>query len=119
MKSQIKRSTLIFLSAGLIFGACKKPAPPTMTLNGDAEMTIYLGETFNDPGVTATDYNGKDITSKVSVTGSAGTPAGYYTIDYSVSDGMGNSNHISRCVRRNIKNTDLVGTYNVTQYTSN
>ena len=58
---------------------------PIITLNGEATMTITQGETFTDPGVTAT-YRGVDITSSVQVSGSVDTSVvDTYTLTYNVS----------------------------------
>jgi uncharacterized repeat protein (TIGR01451 family) len=60
--------------------------PPTLTLNGDAEMTLQCGTTFVDPGATATDACVANLT--VTVTGSVNTNTpGDYTLNYSVTDG--------------------------------
>ena len=58
---------------------------PIITLNGDSTMTITQGETFTDPGYTAT-YKGIDITSSVQVSGSVNTSVvDTYTLTYTVS----------------------------------
>src|SRR5690606_16103845 len=66
--------------------------PPLITLLGDAEMTLELGDTFTDPGVTATDNVDGDLTGEVVVGGDTvdtGT-VGVYEITYDVSDAAGN-----------------------------
>ena len=58
---------------------------PIITLNGDSTMTITEGETFTDPGYTAT-YRGVDITSNVTVQGTVNTSVvDTYTLTYTVS----------------------------------
>ena len=58
---------------------------PIITLNGDSTITITQGETFTDPGYTAT-YRGIDITSSVQVSGSVNTAVvDTYTLTYTVS----------------------------------
>ena len=72
---------------------------PNISLNGNQSMYIPVGSTFSDPGYSAYDNCDGDVTNNVSVTGSVDSShAGNYTISYSVSDGMGNSNSVSRNV---------------------
>ncbi len=65
--------------------------PPVITLNGDATVNLTVGDTWTDPGATATD--GCDGT--ITITDVNGIPAntnmaGTYTITYNVSDAAGN-----------------------------
>ena len=65
---------------------------PTITLIGAATYNQELNTSFVDPGVTATDYPGDDLTSGVVITGSVNTAlAGSYVLTYDVSDLAGNS----------------------------
>jgi len=78
----------------LTFDSCKKAdtTPPVITLVGSSPMTVTLGSTFTDPGVTATDDVDGVVTSKVVVTGTVNTAAaGTYTLNYNVSDAAGNA----------------------------
>lgn len=67
---------------------------PTLTLNGDASVTFAVGDTWYDPGAAATDDFEGDISYRV-----GGTPSswdyrnvpGTYTIEYTVSDWVGNA----------------------------
>ena len=57
-------------------------------LNGIADRSIKVGETF-DPivGVTATDKEDGDLTSKIAISGTVDTTApGSYKVNYSVTD---------------------------------
>jgi hypothetical protein len=73
--------------------------PPTIVLIGEAATSIAQGGFWTDPGATATDSEGHDLTSQIAVSGSvdANTP-GLYTINYSVVDGNGVSAGVSRVV---------------------
>ena len=66
---------------------------PTISLTGDAELTVEAGSTFTDPGVTASDAEDGDITSSIVVGGDAvDTNAhGTYVITYDVTDSDGNA----------------------------
>lgn len=72
---------------------------PTITLNGDSDITIKAGTRFEDPGCTAKDSHGNDISNSVSVSDNISTyRAGTYTITYSVTDKFGNETSIDRTV---------------------
>ena len=72
---------------------------PTITLNGDSDITIKAGTRFEDPGYTAKDSHGNDISDSVSVSDNISTyRAGTYTITYSVTDKFGNEASIDRTV---------------------
>jgi len=71
--------------------------PPAIVLEGDAEMVVEQGESFSDPGATATDE--VDGTVSVSVSGEVDTnTAGSYTLTYSASDAAGNEASVERVV---------------------
>ncbi len=78
----------------------KKPTtPPTITLYGSKNVTINVGERYNDPGYSATDSLGTNITSKVNVSGNVNTSnPGTYYITYLVEDNYGNKASASRTV---------------------
>ena len=67
----------------------KDMTAPSITLEGSNPMTLYVGETFSDPGASANDD--VDGVVAVSVTGQVNVDAvGSYTIVYSASDSSGN-----------------------------
>ena len=68
--------------------------PPVVTLVGDAALQITVGNTFTDPGATAT-----DLTSSIVVTGAVDTAtAGLYSLTYTATDAAGNVASVSRVV---------------------
>lgn len=72
--------------------------PPTITLLGGANFELYVGDTFTDPGATATDDTDGDISSSVVVSGSVDTATvGVYTLTYNVADAAGN--HATEVIR--------------------
>ena len=73
--------------------------PPTIVLNGSSVININVGQAYKDPGYRATDCNGNDITSSVSISGGVDvTTSGTYTITYTVADKYGNSAAAKRTV---------------------
>lgn len=75
------------------------PVAPELTLEGQTELVVYLGRTYEEPGYTAVDNLDGDITAAVRVTGSVDTRvAGTYTIVYTVTDAHGNTTEQTRTV---------------------
>ncbi|SHG78096.1 immunoglobulin-like domain-containing protein [Winogradskyella jejuensis] len=76
--------------------------PPVITLNGSANITLELQQTYNEQGATATDNIDGNLTSSIVISGTVNTNvAGTYTVTYSVSDAAGNSASTSRTVTVN------------------
>ena len=73
---------------------------PVITLTGSATINLTVGDSFTDPGATATDNVDGNLTSSIVVTGSVNTgAAGTYTLNYNVSDAAGNAaTQVSRTV---------------------
>lgn len=77
----------------------KDPVPPEIVLKGAATVTIKEGQSYKEPGFTATDNCDGDLTGKVTVTGSVNKyVAGYYTLVYSVKDAYDNLTSVTRTV---------------------
>jgi hypothetical protein len=73
-------------------GSATDTIAPVITLNGDATMTIAVGDTYTESGATATDNVDGDITANVVTSGSVDTTtAGTYTVTYNVNDAAGNN----------------------------
>ena len=74
-------------------------APPEIKLNGGENMSISARIEFEDPGFTAVDGNGKDLSEYVQVEGSV-TPyrAGSYELVYSISNEAGDTVSVTRTV---------------------
>ncbi len=72
---------------------------PVVTLNGGAAAQLTVGDTWTDPGATATDTVDGNLTSAIVETGSVDTTtAGVYTLIYSATDSAGNTGTASRVV---------------------
>ena len=85
--------------------------PPIITLNGDATVTLNVGDSYTDAGAAASD----DMDGNVAVitTGSVDTTtAGEYTITYSASDTAGNTSRATRTVTVTKTPTELNTWYN-------
>ncbi len=73
--------------------------PPTITLVGSNPLNLTVGDTFTDPGATATDPEDGNITANITVSGTVDTAvAGTYVIIYSVTDNAGATASVSRDV---------------------
>lgn len=115
MKKNILVLGAIVIAGASVFTSCKKDdtTAPELTLNGDAEISINLGDTYNDAGATASDDRDKDIQSRVVSTGTVdNTKCGTYVITYNVSDEAGNpATEVKRTVK--VKSDKLAGIYKV------
>jgi hypothetical protein len=61
--------------------------PPVITLNGNSEIQLQVGDTYEELGATANDNQDLDITSLLVVQGDVDTTKiGSYTITYDVED---------------------------------
>ncbi|MFK7750201.1 MAG: immunoglobulin-like domain-containing protein [Kordia sp.] len=65
---------------------------PVITLNGNANINLNVGDSYTELGATATDNLDGNITANISISGTVDTTtAGIYTIRYNVSDAAGNA----------------------------
>lgn len=72
---------------------------PSISLNGNSVVNLYLGERYYEPGYSANDNCDGDITSNVVVTGYVDTSkTGSYTVKYEITDSTGNSSSAERTV---------------------
>ena len=72
---------------------------PTITLDGDNPLSLTLQTDYAEPGFTAEDAEGNDITSDVVVANTVNKDvAGDYTVTYTVVDSNGLSASVSRDV---------------------
>lgn len=125
----MKKNSLMSMGVALaivstvLFSACKKEdtSSPTITLKGDAVMTIFVNETFTDPGVTCDDLDAKedevDLTADVVKTGTVdNSKSGEYIIRYNCEDEAGNAaNEVTRKVIVKHKNSTIQGLYSASE----
>lgn len=72
---------------------------PSIILNGDSIINLYLGNKYYEPGYSANDNCDGDITNNVNVVSSVNTSKiGSYTIKYEITDSSGNYNSIERTI---------------------
>lgn len=84
--------------------------PPSIELNGDDEIKIYVGDTFIDEGAVAIDNYDKDITDNIIIESNLDTTKeGEYSIVYSAKDSSGNENKVTRKVI--VQNKNMVSNY--------
>ena len=77
----------------------KDVTAPTITLKGDASITINAGSAYQEPGYSANDNIDGDITDKVEISGSVNIyHAGTYTLTYTATDSHGNKATAERTV---------------------
>lgn len=73
--------------------------PPVITILGDNPMIVSRGDTYVEPGATATDLKDGDLTSSIVITGTVNVNVlGTYTITYTVSDNFENTASATRTV---------------------
>ncbi|MBQ3430846.1 DUF5011 domain-containing protein [Candidatus Saccharibacteria bacterium] len=73
--------------------------PPEIVLEGDAEIGLFEGRSFFEPGFTARDDVDGELTEKVETSGEVDTNrAGVYKLKYSVRDEAGNLAETTRLV---------------------
>ena len=100
---RLLRPYCLILLSSLLLTACgggsdkKDTTAPVITLNGEAQMNQYLGNTFTDPGATAVDDFDGSVT--VTVTGAVdSSQTGEYSLTYSATDKAGNQASVVRTV---------------------
>jgi arylsulfatase A len=66
-------------------------SPPVITLNGDINVTLIIGDSYTDAGAAASDLEDGDISANIMVGGDVvdTAAAGTYVITYNVSDSAG------------------------------
>ena len=80
----------------------KDTTAPEITIDGEKEQTIYIGDKFTVPTCKAIDNYDGDITSKVKVKSNVDiSKAGTYTVNYSVEDS--NENEAKNSITVNVK----------------
>lgn len=65
---------------------------PVISLNGSASVSLSQGDTYRDPGATASDNRDGNISNRIVVSGLVNSSVpGTYTLRYNVSDTAGNA----------------------------
>ena len=102
---------LVLIIIGIILCVNKKDSPkkeeknidtvkPEIKLNGEAEMTIYVGDSYQELEATASDNIDGDITDKIVISGEVDTnKVGEYVITYKAIDSSNNATSIERKIK--------------------
>ena len=96
-----------------VWGTCPSSntdtVPPVITLNGSSTIQLTVGDSWTDPGATATDNTDGDLTSSITVSGTVDTSTvGTYTLAYSVADASSNTASTTRTVVVNPASTTSI-----------
>lgn len=101
MVNVFKKLFLLLLVGFLLFGfklalADEAPpvdtTPPVLTLLGEANMNLNLGDNYLEAGATALDETDGDLTANIVINGLVDTTTvGNYVLSYNVTDAAGNS----------------------------
>ena len=85
---------------------------PSLTLNGNSEITIEVGSTYSDAGATAEDNIDGDLTESITTTNNVDTSAvGTYIVTYSITDSSANTTQVIRQV--NVVDTKTIPVINL------
>lgn len=77
----------------------RNTTPPTIILSGSTTITINQGTSYKEPGYSARDVYGNNLTNRVKVSSNVNVnKAGSYTIKYTVTDSYGNTSSKTRIV---------------------
>ena len=76
----------------------KEAEAPTITLNGETNITLKEGETYSEKGATAKDNIDGDITNKIKTSGIVGSKPGTYTVKYTVTNSKGKTTTVVRTI---------------------
>ena len=91
---------------------------PVITLMGINPVNIFVGDFYNDEGVTGMDNVDGDITAKIQTINNIDTTiAGTYAVTYKLSDASGNETTVTRTV--NVMNRPPVATDDGFAFTKN
>lgn len=117
MKTFSKISGILMLALTvLVTPSCEDTIdifPPVITLDGDLEVFVRLGDAYTEPGAVATDDDGTDLTISVDDTAVNTEAVGTYEVLYSATDEAGNTATDVRTVHVFALEEDYAGTYTV------
>ena len=112
IKWTIRTTAFLILISVFMVSCKKKKTAPTLTLNGDAQITLCLGETYTEAGASATDAYGDEV--DVVITGDVDvTTVGNYTVTYTATDKNDNVTTAQTTVTIGMCVSSLLGDYTV------
>ena len=111
--------TISHTLSGTIVVSSSDTTPPVITLNGSPTIQLNVGDSWIDPGATATDETDGDITSSITVNGTVDTSTvGTYTLTYLVADAANNRASTTRTVLVIHPPCTITYTQNTTSFTA-
>jgi hypothetical protein len=114
----MKKSLILGLMViGIAFVSCrKKDIQPVISLNGNYEQTISLGQSYVESGATAQDNKDGDISEDIKISGVVNTNlVGEYRVFYDVKDSEGNKAATAKRFVKVVNDANyMVGTYEAT-----
>ena len=87
---------------------------PVVTLNGDANISLYVDRVYRELNATAIDDRDGNVTSSVAISGLVNTTSlGVYTLTYTAIDSAGNEGNATRTVNilSNLRKTGQITSY--------
>ena len=109
-----KLTILTVIFAGLTIISCRrKDIQPVISLNGEYEQTISLGQAYVESGAVAKDNKDGDISEDIVISGSVNKDlAGDYRLFYNVEDSEGNKAASATRFVKVVNEADfMIGTY--------
>ena len=93
---------------------------PSIKLDGETELSLYVGDIYQESGAIAIDNYDGDITDKIIISGTVDTSkVGTYELKYTIKDSSGNENFVIRKIIVKKKIVKPTTNYNCVKYSDN
>lgn len=113
---KMKLSVAILAISVVMISCRKKDIQPVITLNGQVEQTISLGDNYVEQGATAKDNKDGDLSDDIVISGKVDNKnVGEYRVFYDVEDSEGNRAATATRYVKVVNDADfMIGTYEAT-----